>query len=793
METAGASARGTTGAAPLPTYARGCLQALHAPEELVQRICAGGELTLQDLQRCDTTAALRLAALTTDDARCMSRLQPLILRTGPLGSEDSSQEGTSQEGTRQEGTRQEGSSQVASPFQFPQFRSAVQRLWRVRGVPFRLYFEHGTPRIQVTPEPDRSSAVAHGPGATEAVYGPGAEEVVPGAEPGPEPETEPGVEAHPIYLLPHQLRAVKLLQSTARRNPQARFGICGALAVLRMGLGKTVVAMAHAFMLPRPPDYGSVHGTHGFPALIVASKTVMTMWQLDGFEKFLVPGSVRILYLHSDWTSEDAIQRLDRQTVCSYDVVVTTYDVVRNLAAKWPETQRDCVLEYGRAGVWNENPNSVKRVHARQRADADHPEWTGIRVLYGTPWEVVVSDESQRFANHETKTFRAMMGLYGRHKLCLTGTPVRNYKTDLWAQFRWLGYTGVDQPNRWHQYCMKMHDLHACIVAIDYADTNIVMPPQASQRHSIHFTPFEQAVYDFVRAKAREALDLMLQNKLSFVCVLALFTRLRQVCIAPYLLTIMSKRGQQKRKTPATHQGWGGGSGRGRGFGQGGGGGATRTAAQDTGFDASVDSYVGQVMAEMAADGPMWSIIKNKEGPGGIQSSKIQAILGVLQRIPPGDKVLVFSMFTSVLDLIASALPPAQFAMLDGDVKDRVGVLRAFKTDPQCKVLFVTYGVGGEGINMTEGNHVICVEPWWTYAVPDQAKARCWRPGQAKTVTMYDIVVENSIEQHILEVCVAKSTMARSFLGDKHLSSLSETVNAASTHLTADMLKRILR
>ena len=571
-----------------------------------------------------------------------------------------------------------------------------------------------------------------------------------------------------MELLPHQLRALKAIQQVARKHLVApNHDLCGSLAVLRMGLGKTVMAMAHAFMLPRPPDYGTVHGTSGFPTLVVASKTVMTMWQLDGFEKFMVPGAVRVLYLHKDWMSKAEIDALDRRTVCSYDVVVTTYDVVRNLAAKFPETMRDCVLEYGREGVWNENPNKVRLVHMRRRADADHPDWTGIRVLYGTPWELVVADESQRFANHETKTFRAMMGLYGRHKLCLTGTPIRNYKTDLWAQFRWMGYSGVQHANMWSPHYMSAHRLLDHIIAIDYADTNIVMPPQTSQRHSIHFTPFEQTVYDFVRTKAKEALDLMLKNKLSFVCVLALFTRLRQVCIAPYLLTTMSKR---QPKSVAAGQGLLG-----------------------DGFDATDDSYIGQVMAEMAADGPMWSVIKDKHGPAGVQSSKVQAILKLLHDIPPGDKVLVFSMFTSVLDLVASALPQEHFAQLDGDTKDRVSALRNFKTNPDCKVLFVTFGVGSEGLNLAQANHVICVEPWWTYAVPDQARARAWRPGQTKTVVMHDIVVENSIENYILQICAAKRVMARSFLGEKDLASLSETANAATTRLNADMLKQILR
>jgi SNF2 family DNA or RNA helicase len=202
---------------------------------------------------------------------------------------------------------------------------------------------------------------------------------------------------------------------------------------------------------------------------------------------------------------------------------------------------------------------------------------------------------------------------------------------------------------------------------------------------------------------------------------------------------------------------------------------------------------VGRVMAEMAADGPMWSVIKDKTGPGGIQSSKVQAILHVLADIPHEDKVLVFSMFTSVLDLIASAVPLHEYVQLDGDTKDRVGVLREFKTNPTCRILFVTYGVGGEGLNLVHANHVICVEPWWTYAVPDQAKARAWRPGQTKAVVMHDLAVRDSIEEHVLDICSAKRRMAQQFLGNRVLGSLSEAVQTSHARLDARTLAEILR
>ena len=644
-----------------------------------------------------------------------------------------------------------------------------------------------------------------------------------------------------LKLFTHQLKALRFL-----RHCDAQFtkdlsytrGLSGAVLVLKMGLGKTLVAMTYACMLPHPihvpsssrssqslqstsssSSSSSLSSTSAssstsfsnydddedenpeFPTLVVASKTVMTMWQLDGFEKFFLPNSVRILYLHKDWIKQDDIDALTREQIIQYDFVVTTYDVVLNLARQYPETLAG-VLIYGRAGVWGENPNAVKDVFLRTRRNADHPEWTGIKILYGTPWKMDIADESQRYANPKTKTFRAMMGLYGYRKLCLTGTPIRNYKTDLWAQLRWMGYRGIGKAQHWRPMYMDIHNLHTCILTIDYPDTDITMPPRHDVKHELTFSPIENQVYQFVLAKAEEALDQMLQHKLDFVCVLALFTRLRQICIAPYLITTMSKRNGKVR---------------------------------------GASTYAEEVLAELEADGPLWSQIKMRTGIAGMGSTKIQTIVSTIRALPKNEKVLIFSMFTSALDLMAGALEGLTdlsggggggggqkefdetdadkstitenlfaeqdfqtfstsvqtdsnsigYEQLDGDTKDRAETMRRFKTDPNCQVLLITYKVGSEGLNLTEANHVFLLEPWWTYAVPDQAMARAWRPGQTKPVTMHNMVVQQTIEDHVITICEEKKAMAATFMN--HTTTLGDTVTETNTRLNAQMLQRILR
>lgn len=595
-----------------------------------------------------------------------------------------------------------------------------------------------------------------------------------------------------VTLFQHQLKALRFLRqcdSQFHKDPSFTRGLHGAILVLKMGLGKTLTAMVYASMLPQAPLPAPK-----FPTLVVASKTVMCMWEQDGFRKFF-DSHVRVLYLHKDWMTQVEIDALTRDRIMSYDFVVTTYDVVLNLSRQHPETMVD-VLVYGDAHTWGEDPNKVKEVKLRTRHGANRPDWTGIRVIYGTPWKVVIADESQRFANPKTKTYRAMMGIAGDYKLCLTGTPIRNYKTDLWAQLRWMGYRGITKPQHWRPMYMELHNLRTCILSIDYPDTDIVMPPQHTETHEQEFSDVESKVYKYVLEKAQEALDQMLRRKLNFVCVLALFTRLRQVCIAPHLITTMSKR---------------------------------------NGKVTDASNYATEVLAELETDEPLWNIIKDKTGPAGMGSTKIQSILETIRQVPQGEKVLVFSMFTSALDLVAGALdgqtgqkagPPTGacsnpivldgdlfdedpepqvaapepqvekigYEQLDGDTKDRNGTMRRFKEDPNCKVLLITYKVGSEGLNLTEANHVILVEPWWTNAVPDQAMARSWRPGQTKPVTMHDLIMVDttgeSIEKHVLTICAQKKAMASTYLGTATTLDESERANS---RLNVATLRRILR
>ena len=135
-------------------------------------------------------------------------------------------------------------------------------------------------------------------------------------------------------------------------------------------------------------------------------------------------------------------------------------------------------------------------------------------------------------------------------------------------------------------------------------------------------------------------------------------------------------------------------------------------------------------------------------------------------------KILIFSSFTSCLDLVIRALkeylPDRKYVIMDGSTSanERKKVLYEFKTDPNIQIFLTTYKTGSEGLNLTHANHIILMDAWWTFAVEDQAIARAYRMGQRHPVTVHRFFMRRGIESAC--VCVRASEKrkhAEDFLG----------------------------
>jgi SNF2 family DNA or RNA helicase len=166
-------------------------------------------------------------------------------------------------------------------------------------------------------------------------------------------------------------------------------------------------------------------------------------------------------------------------------------------------------------------------------------------------------------------------------------------------------------------------------------------------------------------------------------------------------------------------------------------------------------------------------------------SSKIEALVDALvNAAEDGHKALVFSQWTSLLDLIEPALGQLgiAFTRLDGGTRDRAAVVEAFQSEGGPPVMLISLKAGGTGLNLTAADHVFLCDPWWNPAVEDQAADRAHRIGQERPVMIYRMVATDTVEERILDLQQRKRAIGEAALGDA----------AAAASLTRDDLLALL-
>jgi SNF2 family DNA or RNA helicase len=150
-------------------------------------------------------------------------------------------------------------------------------------------------------------------------------------------------------------------------------------------------------------------------------------------------------------------------------------------------------------------------------------------------------------------------------------------------------------------------------------------------------------------------------------------------------------------------------------------------------------------------------------------SAKVELLLEQLETaLAEGHRALVFSQWTSLLDLVEPHLAAAgiAFTRLDGSTRDRAGVVARFQDESGPPVLLVSLRAGGTGLNLTAADCVVLLDPWWNPAVEEQAADRAHRIGQERPVVVYRLVAENTVEERILELQHRKRELSDLALGD---------------------------
>ena len=158
------------------------------------------------------------------------------------------------------------------------------------------------------------------------------------------------------------------------------------------------------------------------------------------------------------------------------------------------------------------------------------------------------------------------------------------------------------------------------------------------------------------------------------------------------------------------------------------------------------------------------------------ENAKMDACVELVrQAVDGGHKVLLFSQFTSVLDEIEKALAKEKIEdhRIDGSVskEQRIRLVDSFETD-DVPVFCISLKAGGTGLNLTAADIVIHYDPWWNVAAQNQATDRAHRIGQRNTVTVYDLIAENTIEEQIKKLQESKSALAEEILSGEGIQSI---------------------
>jgi SNF2 family DNA or RNA helicase len=405
-----------------------------------------------------------------------------------------------------------------------------------------------------------------------------------------------------LALLEHQDRAV---QWARMREANPLKGVRGGALYAEMGLGKTVMGMevceGKLNLLSCPKGLMNVWREH------------LTQWHPER----------KVLYFHKDIMGASRYNNMTYDEMTSADMVITTYDVIQGVDRKHKFAESEAVSVLGEGLM----EGKVVEVKCR-RSLVENKAARGEDLLYCIKWRRLMLDEGHKICNHTTKVFKAMMAMYGEYRWVLTGTLIRNNDKNLWAILRFLGYTGCPSSRNWDEGVYFREKLNQLILAMDYEDANIELP--AAHTHNIEyvFGEKEQAAYDVVKKRVVSAYNNMMLGNTSFMYVLALFTRLRQMCIAPHLITPEAKRSWRPSSSPT-----------------------------DEKARAELD----------AATGGLETWIHDRDGTAGIHSAKMNSLKEKMRAIPAGEKVIIFSVWTSALDLVEDAFA-AEFGATRGDL-----------------------------------------------------------------------------------------------------------------------------
>ena len=323
--------------------------------------------------------------------------------------------------------------------------------------------------------------------------------------------------------------------------------------------------------------------------------------------------------------------------------------------------------------------------------------------LTAVEWATIVLDEAQAIKNYHTKSSKAAMSLKAYFRVILTGTPLQNHLGEMWNLFQFIN--------------------PGLLGSLKYFTDHYIKPTDNSARQRLKklITPFilrrtKSAVLDELPPKTEiiRKIELSAEEK-------AFYETLRRNAI--------EKLQNDDSPLGARH---------------------LKALAEIT-------------RLRLACCNP--KLVKPKID---IVSTKLTAFLEIAADLKEnGHRALVFSQFVKHLTIVREALEKQGFSYMyfDGSTSPgmRENAVNRFQAG-EGDLFLISLKAGGLGLNLTAADFVIHLDPWWNPAIEDQASDRTHRIGQNRSVTVYRLVTEHTIEEKIIQLHNTKRDLADSLL-----------------------------
>ena len=321
------------------------------------------------------------------------------------------------------------------------------------------------------------------------------------------------------------------------------------------------------------------------------------------------------------------------------------------------------------------------------------------------PFYACILDEAQAIKNHTTQKYKAVCQVRSQVRFALTGTPVENRLGELWSIFSFL-MPGYLPPYR--TFCARFEKP---IVQEDDKDV---------------LRRLNQLTGPFILRRMKSEVLKELPPKTENVHRIELDTEQRKL----YLAAVVDAREKLRAAKPE---------------------------------DKMAVFAVLMRLREICCDPRL--VADNWEGG----SAKLEACMElVTAAVEGGHRILLFSQFTSMLELLAKRLDEAgvsHFTLQGSTPKPvRAELVRRFNSG-EADVFLISLRAGGTGLNLTAADIVIHYDPWWNVAAQNQATDRAYRIGQQNPVQVYKLIAQDTIEEKIVELQQAKQDLAETVTG----------------------------